>query len=254
MMLLHAKNLALPPRLLPMSFSIKGGEIVHLIGPNGSGKSTVMSLLSGLEIGQGDVFLDECSVAQLDLTSLAHIRSYLTQQDKPAFAMRVYQYMSLTIAMFADLADKQVNVAVDEIANRLNISDKLTRNIQSLSGGEWQRVRIATALLQVDSRINPDAKLLLLDEPAAALDVGQEAALYRILRQVADQGIAVVVANHDLNRTLREADTVLVLKNGSCVAKGAPKQVMTESLLHRVFQTPIKRIVHQGQDCLLFME
>jgi len=119
--------------------------------------------------------------------------------------MRVYQYMSLTIAMFADLADKQVNAAVDEIANRLNISDKLTRNIQSLSGGEWQRVRIATALLQVDSRINPDAKLLLLDEPAAALDV-------------------------------------------------APKQVMTESLLHRVFQTPIKRIVHQGQDCLLFME
>ncbi len=168
--------------------------------------------------------------------------------------MRVYQYMSLTIAMFADLTDKQVNAAVDEIANRLNISDKLTRNIQSLSGGEWQRVRIATALLQVDSRINPDAKLLLLDEPAAALDVGQEAALYRILRQVADQGIAVVVANHDLNRTLREADTVLVLKNGSCVAKGAPKQVMTESLLHRVFQTPIKRIVHQGQDCLLFME
>ncbi|KLV03450.1 iron ABC transporter [Photobacterium aquae] len=251
---LSAKNLAMPPRLLPVSFDVRQGEIVHLIGPNGSGKSTVLSIVSGLGEGDGEVTLSDQNIKKLDLSQLARQRCYLAQQDKPAFAVGVYHYLVLSLSALGDVPISQVEMALEEICDALKITDKLSRTIQQLSGGEWQRVRLAAACLQVWPSLNPEARLLLLDEPAAALDIGQEAIMYQLVRKMAAQGIAVVMANHDLNRTLREADTVLLLNNGSCVAKGTPKTVMTVDRLQSVFSTQIQRIEHQGQSCLLFTD
>ena len=251
---LSAKNLAMPPRLLPVSFSVRRGEIVHLIGPNGSGKSSAISMLSGLVEAKGEVSLSDESLEELDLPRLARMRSYLSQQDKPAFAVGVYHYLSLALSPLGELSAGNVQEAIDEVCGALKIIDKLNRNIQQLSGGEWQRVRLAAACLQVWPTLNPDAQLLLLDEPAAALDIGQEAIMYQIIRRLAGKGIAVVMANHDLNRTLREADKVILLNNGSCVAKGKPQDVMTVDTLEAVFSTQIQRIEHEGKSCLLFTD
>lgn len=252
--ILSAQNLAMPPRLLPVSFSVRRGEIVHLIGPNGSGKSSAISMLSGLVEAKGEVTLAGKAIATLDLPRLARMRSYLSQQDKPAFAVGVYHYLSLALSPLGELATNEIQEALDEVCGALKITDKLTRNIQQLSGGEWQRVRLAAACLQVWPTLNPDAQLLLLDEPASALDIGQEAIMYQLIRRLASKGIAVVMANHDLNRTLREADKVILLNNGSCVAKGKPHDVMTVETLETVFSTQVQRIEHEGKSCLLFTD
>lgn len=249
---IQAHNLAMPHRLLPVSFDVKAGEIVHLIGPNGSGKSTAIAMLSGLVDYQGEIQFSGKALAQFDLATLARYRSYLSQQDRPAFAVAVYHYLSLSLSAIGQVDEEHAQAAVNEICTALKIRDKLNRSIQQLSGGEWQRVRLAAACLQVWPDFNPDARLLLLDEPAAALDIGQEAVMYKLIRKVANMGIAVVMANHDLNRTLREADKVLLLNNGSCVAKGQPKEVMTVEMLEQVFATRIQRIEHDGRACLLF--
>ncbi|MGF1687476.1 vitamin B12 ABC transporter ATP-binding protein BtuD [Photobacterium japonica] len=253
-LLISAHNLAMPPRLLPLSFDIHAGEIVHFIGPNGSGKSTAISMLSGLVEAQGNVTLAGRPLADYDLSDLARLRSYLSQQDRPAFSVGVYHYLSLSLSALGALPDDKVQAAVEEVCGALKIMDKLSRNIQQLSGGEWQRVRLAGACLQVWPTLNPDATFLLLDEPAAALDIGQEATMYKLIRNIASQGIAVIMANHDLNRTLREADKVVLLNNGSCVAQGDPRDVMTVDRLETVFATQVQRIEHDGQSCLLFTD
>ncbi|KMV32275.1 vitamin B12 ABC transporter ATP-binding protein BtuD [Photobacterium swingsii] len=254
MNIISASNLAMPPRLLPVSFSLNAGEILHLIGPNGSGKSTAISLLSGLFSADGDIqFLGE-RIERYDYPSLAQRRCYLSQQDRPAFSVAVYHYLALATSALVSVSKRKLQAAVDEICGALGISDKLNRNIQQLSGGEWQRVRLAAACLQVWPAINPDAKLLLLDEPAAALDIGQEAAMYRLVKKIAQQGVAVIMANHDLNRTLTEADLVILLNNGSCVAKGTPDDVMTAERLTNTFATQVKRIEIEGRSCLLFSD
>ncbi|ELR63822.1 Vitamin B12 ABC transporter, ATPase component BtuD [Photobacterium marinum] len=252
--ILEVKNLAMPPRLLPVSFSIDAGEIVHLIGPNGSGKSTALSMLSGLFDGDGEINLLGKPIADYDLQMLARMRCYLAQQDRPAFSVGVYHYLSLALSALTEAVPEKIQEALDEVCQALNIADKLTRNIQQLSGGEWQRVRLAAACLQVWPTLNPEAKLLLLDEPAAALDIGQEAAMYKLIRMMAGKGIAVVMANHDLNRSLREADKVMLLKNGSCVAKGAPDDVMTVERLEQTFVTRVQRVEHDGKSCLIFSD
>ncbi|MGF1723991.1 vitamin B12 ABC transporter ATP-binding protein BtuD [Photobacterium nomapromontoriensis] len=254
MVVISAKNLAMPPRLLPVSFDIRQGQIVHFIGPNGSGKSTAISMLSGLEEAQGQVILAGRDIAAYDLPNLARIRCYLAQQDRPAFSVGVYHYLSLALSALGELPLEKIQCAIDEICGALKITDKLNRSIQQLSGGEWQRVRLAAACLQVWPELNPEARLLLLDEPAAALDIGQEVIMYQLLRKIAARGIAVVMANHDLNRSLREADKVLLLNNGSCVAKGVPSEVMTVERLETVFATQVQRIEHDGQSCLLFTD
>lgn len=253
-LILTAQNIAFVSRLLPMSLMLYSGQITHVIGPNGSGKSTVLSILSGLFDYEGRIKLLSDDLADYDLPSLAHVRSYLSQQDKPSFSIPVFQYLSLAVSALHDVDMAQLQLTLDEICQRLDIQDKLSRNIQQLSGGEWQRVRLAAACLQVWPSINPQAKLLLLDEPAAALDIGQEAAMYQLVRSIAMQGIAVVMVNHDLNRTLREADNVVLLDHGRCIACGGIEQVMTVDRLQAVFKTGIHRIDHQGLPCLVFVD
>jgi vitamin B12 transport system ATP-binding protein len=253
-LILTAQDIAFVSRLLPMSLTLYSGQITHVIGPNGSGKSTVLSILSGLFDYQGRITLLNNDLADYDLPSLAHVRSYLSQQDKPSFSIPVFQYLSLAISALHNVDRAQFQIALDEICQRLDIQDKLSRNIQQLSGGEWQRVRLAAACLQVWPTINPQATLLLLDEPAAALDIGQEATMYQLVRKMAQQGIAVVMVNHDLNRTLREADNVMLLDQGQCVAFGGVEQVMTVERLQAVFKTGIDKIDHHGMPCLVFVD
>ncbi|SMY15318.1 vitamin B12 ABC transporter ATP-binding protein BtuD [Photobacterium aquimaris] len=253
-LILKARDIAFTPRLLPVSLTLYAGQITHVIGPNGSGKSTILSILSGLFDYEGSIQLLHDDLTDYDLPSLAHVRSYLSQQDKPNFSIPVFQYLSLAVSALQYVDNRQLQIVLDEICSRLNIQDKLSRNIQQLSGGEWQRVRLAAACLQVWPSINPQAKLLLLDEPAAALDIGQEATMYQLVRYIAQQGIAVVMVNHDLNRTLREADSVVLLDHGRCVGYGSVEEVMNVKQLQAVFKTSIHLIDHNGMPCLVFVD
>ncbi|OOF13661.1 vitamin B12 ABC transporter ATP-binding protein BtuD [Salinivibrio sp. MA427] len=247
--MVHAQDVSLPPRLFPLSLSVEAGQVVHLIGPNGSGKSTLLQLLSGLEMPEaGHIAINSQRLGGQTRQTLAQWRGYLMQHQRPVFVMAVFEYLNLVLdslprQSLQQMAGSARDEAVNHIASRLAVSDKLHRRIDSLSGGEWQRVRLAGALLQVLPSLNPHACLLLLDEPATGLDVAQQEIIYQeISMMAATYGIAIVMANHDLNRTLVHADKVLLLNQGRLVATGRPGQVLTDRQLSEVFATPLEQV------------
>lgn len=250
--MIRVSSLSVGSRLLPLSLTVEQGEILHVIGPNGSGKSTFLSAVSGLLEHGGDVTIADLNVQQASVEALASYRAFLSQSDRPAFNLVVAQYLMLSVPT---RAQKQLNVVdgvVRDLAQLLELEDKLMRPIHHLSGGEWQRVRLCAICLQVWPTLNPDAKVLMLDEPAAPLDIGQEGLLYKLIRTVADMGITVVMSNHDLNRTLHNADKVLMLDNGVLQQWGTPEDVLSEEELARVFKTSVTKAWVNDKPVLIF--
>ncbi|MDE1265428.1 vitamin B12 ABC transporter ATP-binding protein BtuD [Vibrio aestuarianus] len=249
---LQVTSLQVGARLLPLSFRCKAGEVLHVIGPNGSGKSTLLAALAGVIESKGMVQIGDVNINEVSLETLSLHRAYLSQSDKPAFNLQVFQYLSLAIPSCAELHSEAVNQAVNDITHLLNIEDKLHRSIHQLSGGEWQRVRLAGICLQIWPSINPYAKLLILDEPSAPLDIAQEVLLYRLIEHIAQQGIVVIMANHDLNRTLRHADSALLLERGVLQSLGEVETVLSSERLSQVFQTQVKHVDVKGKPYLIF--
>ena len=122
----------------------------------------------------------------------------------------------------------------------------LARDFSRLSGGEQQRVLIARTLLQVWPSLNPGGRVLLLDEPLAGLDLHQQLALLRLLKQLAGQGLLVVLAIHDINLAIDWADRVLCLQQGRVVGEGGVG-IIDEALLERVFQIRTDRVELAGR-------
>lgn len=253
---MHVKHMSVGSRLLPLSFECKAGEIVHVVGPNGSGKSTLLAAISGTlshrEGMSGEVYVGNKNLLTLPLSEQAHVRGYLCQQSRPAFNVDVFQYLALSLPSGAEIADVKVRDAVNMVVELVQLQDKLHRSIQTLSGGEWQRVRLAGVCLQVWRTINPFSQFLILDEPAAPLDIAQEGLLYQLINAMAAQGIGVLVANHDLNRTLKHADKVLLLNNGVLHSSGNADTVLTEEALGKVFNTQVKKVIVDEQPYLIF--
>ena len=253
---MHVKHMSVGSRLLPLSFECKAGEIVHIVGPNGSGKSTLLAAISGTlshrDGMSGEVYVGDKNLLTLPLSEQAHVRGYLCQQSRPAFNVDVFQYLALSLPSGAEIADIKVRDAVNMVVELVQLQDKLHRSIQTLSGGEWQRVRLAGVCLQVWRTINPFSQFLILDEPAAPLDIAQEGLLYQLINAMAAQGIGVLVANHDLNRTLKHADKVLLLNNGVLHSSGSADTVLTEEALGEVFNTQVKKVIVDEQPYLIF--
>ncbi|WP_322804030.1 vitamin B12 ABC transporter ATP-binding protein BtuD [Vibrio alfacsensis] len=254
--MMHVKHIAVGNRLLPLSFECNAGEVVHVVGPNGSGKSTLLAAISGTLTSRdnvsGKVLINDKALLAMPLSEQAHVRGYLCQQSRPAFNVDVFQYLALSLPSWCNIADATVQEAVNKVIELVQLQDKLYRSIQTLSGGEWQRVRLAGVCLQVWRTINPYSQLLILDEPAAPLDIAQEGLLYLLINAVAAQGVCVLVANHDLNRTLRHADKVLMLSNGVLHTQGNANEVLTEKALSDVFRTRVKKVTLDGKAYLLF--
>ncbi len=253
---MHVKHISVGSRLLPLSFECKAGEIVHVVGPNGSGKSTLLAAISGTlshrDGMSGEVCVGDKNLLTLPLSEQAHVRGYLCQQSRPVFNVDVFQYLALSLPSGAEIADIKVRDAVNMVVELVQLQDKLHRSIQTLSGGEWQRVRLAGVCLQVWRTINPFSQFLILDEPAAPLDIAQEGLLYQLINAMAAQGIGVLVANHDLNRTLKHADKVLLLNNGVLHSSGNADTVLTEEALGEVFNTQVKKVIVDEQPYLIF--
>jgi vitamin B12 transport system ATP-binding protein len=250
--MIHVNSLSVGSRLLPLSFDVNQGEILHVIGPNGSGKSTLLSAVAGLLDFDGQVSIFEQDVASSSIESLATCRAFLCQSDRPAFNLDVVQYLALSLPAHIDSHSPDIESVINELSQLLEIDDKLHRSIHHLSGGEWQRVRLCAICLQIWPTLNPYAKLLILDEPAAPLDIGQETLLYKLIRRVADMGISVIMSSHDLNRTLKHADKALLLEKGVLQAVGDVREVLSVEELSRVFKTQVQKAKVTGRSVLLF--
>ena len=225
------------PAVDGVDLALAKGELVAVVGPNGSGKTTLLRLLLGvLAPERGDVVLLGRPVAAWDRRELARVISVMVQREEPAFPLRAREavmlgrYPHLGPLGAPRLADRQ---AVERALARCDVAELAERWTASLSGGEWQRVRIARALAQ-------EPRALVLDEPTANLDLGHEMQLFELVAELAHQdGLAALVVTHHLNLAARYADRVLVLNRGRVAAAGPAAQVVRREVLEPVFGWPV---------------
>lgn len=219
-----------------VSCQVTGSELVAVVGPNGSGKTTLVRALLGLvPVEQGKVLIDERPVDQWSRRLLAQTVGVVGQQEEAVFPLRVAETVMLgRYARLGPLAAPGVDdrAAVHRALERCDILDLADRSIDSLSGGEWKRVRIARALAQ-------EPRALVLDEPTASLDVRHEMELFELFRQLVDDGLAALVITHHLNLAARFAHRIILLDKGAVVAVGTPADVLRREILSRVFEWPV---------------
>ncbi|EFM19167.1 vitamin B12 ABC transporter ATP-binding protein BtuD [Pantoea eucalypti] len=245
-MLLRLHQAAVPGRLLPMNGELAAGQLLHVAGPNGAGKSTLLSVIAGLQPASGRVLLDEKPLIDWRGAALSRVRGWLPQQQAPLSQMPVWHYLRLHLKQ----AGSQSDVRLSTLLQQLQLQDKLTRSLTRLSGGEWQRVRLAAVCAQIDPLINPHGRLLILDEPMTALDIGQQKAADDLIAALCAAGISVIASSHDLNHSLQHADRVWLMNRGQVVAQGEPAKVLTPQRLTPLYQITFRQIQLEGRTLL----
>jgi iron complex transport system ATP-binding protein len=212
------------------------GEAVGIIGPNGSGKSTLLRLLSGaLRPHAGDVRILGRPLSDYSRVELARLVAVVPQETSIEFPFSVTEVVLMGRAPhlpgFAFEGDRDMDVARAAM-ERTGVLDLADRCIHELSGGERQRVVLARALAQ-------EAQLLLLDEPAAFLDLRHEVEIYDLLRDVQQEGRTIVTVLHDLNLAAMYCDRLALMKHGRIVRLGSPAEVITYAALVDVYETEV---------------
>jgi len=220
--------------LRDVSLAVRAGEFHAVLGPNGSGKTTLIRVALGvLAPFEGEAAIAGRPAARWSRRELARIVGVVAQREDNLFPQRVrdtvllgrYPHLSLWGAVRAE-----DTAAVSRALARCDVAALADRWIWTLSGGEYQRVRVARALAQ-------EPQLLVLDEPTASLDVRHEMELFELLRALADeQQLAVLLITHHVNLAARFADRLLLLGEGRSVAAGTPAQVLTEERVAATFQ------------------
>ena len=213
------------------------GELALLLGPNGCGKSTLFRTLLGLipALG-GEVRLDGEALAGLPRRELARRLAYVPQSSLGYFPFTVLETVLMGRAAhhgpFAAPGAADRRAAADALA-QLGLEGLAARAFTRLSGGQRQLVLIARALAQ-------RSRYIVMDEPTASLDFGNQVRVLSMVRAVADAGAGVLLASHDPDQALRVADRVVVMGAGRIEAEGAPAQTLTEPLLEAVYGVPVR--------------
>jgi iron complex transport system ATP-binding protein len=232
-----------------LSWHAKEGECWCVLGPNGAGKSTLLRTLAGLrEPDGGTVGVKGRALSGWPLPALARERAYLAQARADAFAYRVIE--TVLMARHPYHADRywegsDDHLAAEEALRALDVLALAQRDVRTLSGGERQRVAIAALVAQ-------DTPLLLLDEPATALDLAhQVAAMDLLARLCRERRKTVVMVGHDLNLAWGSATHALLLMGEGKWEAGPVADVMQPALLSRCLGHPIAAIAHAGRPIFL---
>ncbi|MEY4400364.1 MAG: hypothetical protein RL072_229 [Actinomycetota bacterium] len=214
-----------------VDIDVQAGELVAVLGPNGAGKSTLLGALAGdFALAGGVVSINGKPLVEYSPRDLARARAVLPQQITISFPFSVHEIVAMGRGPWQDDNDEAV---IEAAMQRMDVASLSSRTYQTLSVGEQARVSMARVLAQ-------DTPLLLLDEPTAVLDIGQQERFLAIARALVDEGRAVVAVLHDLNVAMRYATRVLVLHEGRCVANGLPESVLTPALLSNVYHQKIQ--------------
>lgn len=222
--------------LSEVSFRAPRGELTALVGPNGSGKTTaVRALLGRVGVSSGSIAIDGARIGALSRREAALRVAVVAQREEPVFPLAVAEYVAL--GRYAHVRglrgiDRSGDAEVAQALREADVGDLAHRRTDELSGGEWQRVRMARALAQATSS-------LVLDEPTTFLDVGHEMAQFELLASLAASGRAVLVISHQLNLVARFATTMVLLHRGRVAAAGVPDDVMRGDVLERVYGWPL---------------
>lgn len=215
-----------------ISFTARTGELVSILGPNGVGKSTLFRCMLGLLKGYtGRVSIDGGDIRGLTPAALSRKIAYIPQSHYPAFNYSVFDMVlmgtSAHVGAFAQPGPKEAETARQAL-ERLSIADFAHRDYMRLSGGERQLVLIARALAQ-------KSRILIMDEPTANLDYGNQMRVLSQIRALAEDGYTVVQSTHNPEQAYLFSHTILAMQVGRIIAQGPPQAVLTSSLIQDLY-------------------
>jgi iron complex transport system ATP-binding protein len=219
-----------------ISFALGAGEVLCLLGPNGSGKTTLFKTLLGLLPAQaGEVLIDGRLLRRLARVEVATRIAYVPQAHVAHFPYAVLDMVTMGrtahLGPFARPGARDHTAALDALET-LGIADLADADYTRISGGQRRLALIARALAQA-------APLIVMDEPTASLDFGNQALVLRRIRALAAQGYGIVLSTHDPDHAFACASTVALLHGGRLVATGATSEVLSPARLEVVYGLPV---------------
>ena len=227
------------PVLVDIQLQLAAGEAVVVIGPNGAGKSSLLRLLAGdFPASTGTLEFVGRPLAAWPRRELAQHLAFLPQLSLLNFPYTVEEVVLLGRTPHATGARADREIAQQALAatDTLGLRNRL---YTQLSGGERQRVQLARVFAQIWDRGDMSGKLLLLDEPTAALDLAHQQQLAAAIAAIAGRGCAVLLVVHDVNLAAAVGNRLLVLDRGRQVATGSPGEVLTAALFRDLFHAEV---------------
>lgn len=225
------------PVLSGLSFQISVGDFVTVVGPNGAGKSTLLKLMAGIMPKfEGSLAFVGRSIAECKPIDLSRKVALVPQETHVVFPFTVDEMILMGRLPYRKgfSFDTEEDLQYAANAMRLTETSELSGKIfNQLSGGEKQRVVLASALAQTP-------EVLLLDEPTVFLDLRHQVHFYEILERLNQtQGMTIVAVTHDINLAARYAKRMIALRDGAVVAEGIPEQILTPEKLNEIFQIKV---------------
>ena len=213
-----------------VSFTVKSNEIVGLLGPNGAGKTTSFYMVVGLvRHDEGSIRIDDEDISLLPMHNRAQKGiGYLPQEASIFRRLSVYDNLMAVLEIRKDLNNIQHRARADELIDEFNIGHIRDNLGQSLSGGERRRVEIARALAA-----NP--KFILLDEPFAGVDPISVIDIKKIITDLRNRGLGVLITDHNVRETLDVCERAYIVSAGKMIASGTPTEVMNNEQVKRVY-------------------
>lgn len=215
-----------------VSLAVEAGEVLCLLGPNGCGKTTLFKTLLGLLPAQGGrITLGGDALPRLPRQEVARRIAYVPQAQSSIFPFTALELVLMGRTahrgLFAAPTRADRDVARAALAD-LNISELADRDVTRLSGGQRQLVVIARAIAQA-------TPLIVLDEPTASLDFGNQVVVLDEVAKLAGRGVGVILSTHDPDHAFAIAGRVVLMLDGRVIADGAPRDVLTSERLQQVY-------------------
>jgi len=237
--------------LIDSSFKIKQGDFVGVIGPNGSGKSTLLKLTAGILCPSKGSFLYRCrSINDYKKKDFAKFVAWVSQENNVIFPFKTQdvilmgRYPYNSGFSFETKEDLEIVSEAMELTGTKFLFDK---KFTEISGGEKQRILIASALAQ-----KPET--LILDEPISFLDIKYQIEILEILRILNQKhSVTVIIALHDLNLASKYCSRLFLLKKGQIIREGSPKSILEKSIIESVYDTQIKTLIDEEDGSLIVL-
>ncbi len=212
-----------------VDLEVKPAEVVGLLGPNGAGKTTTFNMVAGgIKPSSGQVFLGDTEITALPMYRRARLGiTYLPQEPS------IFRKLSVADNVNAILETVESNRTVRrerlrELLAELSLTEKADRRADTLSGGERRRVEITRALVL-------DPKFMLLDEPFAGIDPIAVIDIQKIIHQLKERGIGVIITDHNVRETLSICNHAYIIKDGEIIRNGTPEEIASDSRVREIY-------------------
>jgi lipopolysaccharide export system ATP-binding protein len=213
-----------------ISMHLSSGEIVGLLGPNGAGKTTSFYMMVGLvPLDGGQISLDGHDLSKLPIHRRSRLGlSYLPQEPSIFRKLSVAENILAILELQKDIPEDKREQRLDELLQELHITHLRNNSAVSLSGGERRRVEIARCLAS-----NP--RFILLDEPFAGIDPIAVIDIQKIIRYLKEQGIGILITDHNVRETLGICDRAYIVNEGRVMASGSPGEIIANESVREVY-------------------